>query len=211
MLNLLVTFDHNDQTRGEYFLASQADLVSKIANIDLVFPKLLNSISCQDNSIDYYIRQYNGNKFVFIGYLHGSEDALFIREVEYVNLSNAYLFSQSLFYACSCYAAKNLGNILLQNGCRVFLGFSAKITTCTNEIEPIFYECENAFISHFLTSDNTIQNCLKFMYDKYQERIRFLVSNSFGFDASILEENLSAFEILCNKEDLELTRRDFFS
>lgn len=209
MLHILVAYDDEDSNRGEYFSASKENLIFKLLPNPSINLQLLNTRKCLANSVDFYVKKYGGKSFIFIAYAHGSEKALLVGGIEFVNIPITYFFNQSLFYACGCFAANELGKALIHNGCRVFLGYNDKISTGNNETEPIFYECENAFITHFLTSGNTIQSCLDFMYDKYQERVNYLNKYASIFDASILDRNLSAFEIICKEEDYQLTKNDF--
>jgi len=209
MLPILITYDDEDADRGEYFNASQKDLISKILPDISLSVQSVNTSNCLKNSIDFYAKQHAKESFIFIAYVHGSEDALFIGKSEIINSHNATLFNQSLFYACSCYSAKELGQVLVNNGCRVFIGYNNTITTVNPETEPFFYECENIFIAQFLATENTIQKCLELMYDKYQEMTIYLTKYESIFDAGVLEKNSYAFEIICDKAGYSLTKNDF--
>ena len=209
MLNLLIVYDNEDLNRGEYFEASHNHLLSNTALELTINRQSINTELSQSNSIDHHTSQFNGNPFIFVAYAHGSSDALHVANSEYINGQNTYLFSETLFYACSCLSAKELGQNLRENGCKVFLGYNAKISSLNPETEPIYYACENAFLAHFLTTDSTIQESMSFMYDKYEEMKRHLATNYSTFDAGVLGNNLNAFEIICNEEDLFLTKEDF--
>ncbi len=210
MLHVLVAYDNDDPKRGEYFDASQDNFISKVGKANAINLKLLDTSKCLEYPIDTYTSECGGGAFIFVAYLHGNEDALLVSDRSYVNCPNAYLFRDTLFFACSCLSAIELGQKLIQEGCKVFLGYNKKITTASNETEPIFYECENAFISHFITAENTIQDSLNFMYDKYLEMERHLAMNYGIFDAGILGQNLDAFEILLNENRYALlTKNDF--
>ena len=144
-----------------------------------------------------------------MAYTHGSENALHIGTDRYIHEQNAYFFSETLFYACSCLSAKVLGLKLRSEGCRIFAGYDAKISTANPDCEPIFYECENSFLSHFLTTNNTIQESLNFMYHKYNEMRKHLIADYGVLTSSVLDENLKAFKLFCNEADLSLTNHHF--
>lgn len=210
MIRLLIIKDNDDAGRGEYFEASQQHLISELAPHPSINPFILSTIDCQQNTIDHHISVYNGNPFIFIAYTHGEADAIYIGNQAYINNNNAYFFGDTLFYACSCLTAQGLGYTLRQLGCRIFIGYNATISSLNPETEPIFYACENEFIRLFLTTDQTIQDCLDAMYDRYVEYVSKLRNNYSTAEASILERNLSAFTILCDKNDYSLTRNSFF-
>jgi hypothetical protein len=209
MLNLLLIYDDKNGRNGDYFLTSHRDMTDKLSVLDSYNLQSLNTDQCLANPIEHYSSAFNGQPFIFVAYAHGSENALHIGDLQYINEENAYFFSETLFYACSCLSAKILGNRLCSEGCRIFIGYDANISTLNPECEPIFYECENAFLSNFLTTNNTVQESLKFMYYEY-ERMKSHLSSEYGvFDASILESNLNAFKLLCADEDRELTKSHF--
>ncbi len=209
MLNLLIAYDHVDTHRGDYFQASHDDLVSNLSDTLEMNRRSINTELCTNNSIDHYIRQFNGTPFIFVAYAHGSVGAIQINDVDYIHHQNAYLFSETLFYACSCLTAKELGRKLRENGCKVFIGYNQTITTGNPQTEPIYYTCENAFLTHFLNTENSIQDSLKTMYDTYNDMRKHLVSDYGVFEAGILDNNLDAFEIICDEEDLLLTKIAF--
>jgi hypothetical protein len=209
MFNILLIHDNLDNNRGEYFSASHQNMVDKLSTLDLPHLQSLNTKQCLANTIDHYSISFNGHPFIFIAYVHGSEDALYISDKKYIHEQNAYLFSGTLFYACSCLSAKRLGVNLRNEGCRIFAGYDAKISSLDPECEPVFFECENALLTHFLTTNDTIQESLDFMYRKFEE-MRYQLINDYGiFTSSILENNLNAFKLFCNDQDRSLTKHHF--
>jgi hypothetical protein len=210
MINkLLLIYDNEDKRQGEYFSALHQNMIEKLDCLSHTSIHSLNTEQCLSNPIADYLPDLNVNSIIFVAYTHGNEDEILVSEQSYVNTQNAYFFAKSLFYACSCLAAKKLGNHLISQNCSVFVGYDATIRTAIPETEPIFQECENAFLVNFLTTSNTIQESLTFMYKKYTEMIRSLSEDYDAFSAGILEANLSAFQILCPDENLGLTKMDF--
>jgi hypothetical protein len=211
MINILIPYDDQDESRGEYFRFSQKDLIRRLGeNNDIEF-QLLNTETCIQNSIDTYTSNFDENPFILIAYAHGTENTIEIEDEVYISNDNAYLFGNTLVYSCSCKSAKALGEQLIDNGCRVFLGFSATISSAKNETEPIFYHCENAFLVRFLSTNETVQECLSYMYDEYSRMKLHLLENYGVFDASVLENNLSAFSVkyLDKPIDSQLTKAFF--
>ena len=209
MKNLVVIYDDLDTNNGEYFKASQEHLSHKLSGLADLNIQAFNTEQCLANPIDHYTSEFAEQPFVFVAYAHGNESAIYIDKNAYIHLGNAYFFAGKIFYACGCLSAKELGQRLIAENCRVFLGYNAKISSANPESEPIFQECENAFLANFLTTSDTIQDCRAFMYRKYNEMRAHFISEYNTFAASILEDNLNAFLLLCKEEDYNLSKLDF--
>ncbi len=209
MNNLLIIYDNEDARMGDYFESSHRDLNDKLISIPHINLQSLSTEQCLSNPIEHHISTFGGNPFVFIAYSHGDDDSIYIGDNTYIHAQNAYFFAETLFYSCCCLTAKKLGSKLREQGCRIFIGYNAKITSVTDETDPYFQDCENSFIQNFLTTDNTIQESLKYMYKKYNDMRLFLSENYDAFTASTLENNLNAFEILCDDNERNLTRISF--
>lgn len=209
MNNLLVIYDNEDSRMGNYFESSHQDLNDKLSSLPHINLQSLNSVQCFSTPIEHHIGTFDGKPFVFIAYSHGNDDSIYIGDDKYIHSQNAYFFGATLFYSCCCLTAKKLGSKLREQGCRIFIGYNSKITSVADETDPYFQDCENSFIHNFLTTDDTIQESLKYMYKKYNEMRLFLAENYDLFTASTLENNLTAFEILCDDTDRNLTKSSF--
>jgi hypothetical protein len=211
MFNLLLIYDDLNQRNGDYFKASHQNIIDKLSILDVPNLQSLNTAQCLAHPIDHYSRAFNGQPFVFMAYTHGSEEALHVGEDQYIHERNAYLFSQTLFYACSCLSAKTLGLRLMHEGCKIFAGYDAKISSANPELDTLYIECENAFLSNFLTTNNSIQASLTFMYSRYEAMRSHLESEFNTFAVNVLEDNLNAFKLLCSDEDWSLTKNHFIA
>jgi hypothetical protein len=210
MANLLMLYDNKDEAMGKYFEASYRDMSKRLEGLTFLNLHSLDTEKCLSNPVDHYIRVFESKPFMFVAYSHGSDDAIDIAGKQYIGNDNAYFFGDSLFYSCCCLTAKQLGMSLRNQGCKIFIGYDKIISSVTFETDSIFQECENSFISHFLTTDNaTIQDSLGAMYKEYEQSSLFLTENYSTFTASTLESNLNAFIILCEPEDLQLTKQYF--
>lgn len=209
MSNLLIIYDNEDDKIGYYFEASHFDISTKLSVLSNLNQQSLNTELCLSNSVDNYIRHFNQKPFICVAYSHGDSESIVVGGVSYINSLNAYFFSDTLFYACCCLTAKTLGGSLRSQGCKVFMGFNTTISSVNTETDSVFQECENAFIHHFLTTNSTIQESLSHMYKKYDEARRFLSENYNTFVASTLENNLNAFVVSCDTDDLNLTKHFF--
>lgn len=209
MNNLLIIYDNEDARLGSYFASSHQDLNTKLNIIPYINLQSLSTEQCLSNPIERHISTFGGKPFVFIAYSHGNDDSISISDETYIHSQNAYFFAGTLFYSCCCLTAKKLGSKLREQGCRIFIGYNTTITSVAEETDPYFQDCENAFIHNFLATDNTIQESLRYMYKKYNEMRLFLLDNYDMITASTLEDNLKAFEILCNDDDRSLTRTSF--
>ncbi len=206
-MNLLTICDDKDTNRGEYFSASQQDLLEKLQP-NISNHQNLKTIDCQI-SFDNYTANFNGIPFLCVAYAHGSETSIAVENEDYIHFENAYLLNQSFIYACSCLSAKQLGQQMIDNGCKVFSGFDTKISSCNPETEGIYQDCENSFMTFFVNDGLDIQECLKKVEEKYTEGIVHL-SLSYGlFETSILQGNYNAFRVFCANDDFSITKDDF--
>lgn len=210
MNNLLVIYDNEDARMGNYFEGSHQNLNDKLSSLPHINLQSLNTEQCFSNPIEFHISTFAGNPFIFIAYSHGNVDSISIGNSKYIHSQNTYFFAETLFYSSCCLTAKELGGELRKQGCRVFIGYNTSITSVADETDPYFQECENAFIYDFLTTNNTIQESLRNMYKKYDEMRIFLSENYDTLTAMTLENNLTAFEILCDDNDLGLTKTSFY-
>jgi hypothetical protein len=210
MNNLIAIYDDKDIRMGNYFAASHQDLNDKLSSSPHINLQSLNTEQCLTNPIEHHISRFEGKPFVFIAYSHGNDDSIYIGDNKYIHSQNAYFFGETLFYSCCCLTAKKLGSKLREQGCRIFIGYNTKITSVADETDPYFQQCENTFIHNFLTTDDTIQESLSYMYKKYSEMRLYLLDNYNAFTASTLENNLDAFEIMCDSRDNKLKKSAFF-
>jgi hypothetical protein len=211
MINLLIAFDDADKNRGEYFKYSHDDFLRNLNQLDKINCLALDSKKCLSTSIDKHISSFNGNSFIFVAYAHGSDESIYISDVSYIHTKNTYLFADTFFYACGCNSAKILGKNLKTQGCKVFIGYNGQLSSCLPETEPIFYYCENSFLNRFLTTNDTIQECLNHMYDTYMKMTISQNNEVSAFELGILEKNLDSFEIICDDKDFNLTQSYFWA
>jgi hypothetical protein len=212
MLQLFILHDNDDAQNGDYFAASHQNLLEALDKNAVLHKAVVVNTSACSKTVDFYTSLFEGNRFIFVGYAHGANDCLLIDNEVYIHPKNAYLFNETLFYACGCYAANELGKVLIDFGCKIFLGYTDTITTCDPLLDPYFYHCENAFMKKFITTDESVATCLRYMYDEYQRLITHLVYED-GFSTSqVLQGNLNRFKILFSDKaaDLNLTK-SFFS
>ncbi len=204
MTNVIVLFDDDDQDRGRYFETS-AERLGIESSINTHY--ITTSTS---RPVDTFIEKFDGQPFIFVAFTHGDIDKILVNGDPYVDKSSAYLFGSTLFYANACLTAKELGPFLVdESSCTIFLGYDSTITSCNAEAEPIYQLCENKFMDCFLHQGMNVQQSLKEMYTTYEQMKQHLLSEYGLFEANILNDNLSAFKVICSDDVLELTRTYF--
>jgi hypothetical protein len=211
MLQLFILHDNEDARNGDYFAASHQNLLAALDRNAVLHKAVVVNTSACSQTADFYTSQFEGNRFIFVGYAHGANDCLLIDNEVYIHAENAYLFNETLFYACGCHAANELGKVLIDFGCKIFLGYTDTITTCDPSLDPFFYHCENAFLKHFMTTNASIESCLKHMYEEYGKQIVHLINEDVFSTSQVLQRNLNRFKILFSDEatDLKLTKSFF--
>lgn len=194
MINLLVACDDWDVNLGEYLgdtfykLCDSCDLFNNNFCTDLI-----DTESYLKYPIDSKINSYNSSPFLFIALAHGNDDAIFIKDDEIINEANSALFKDSFFYAISCYTAKSLGDALIKEGCKTYIGYSDAVIISLLH-EDIFRDCQTHGIERFINNNLSSSNSFSQMITKYNTEI----DNLYPTDA------VTAGYLLANREALEI-------
>ena len=205
MPHLFIAYDNRDKNQGDYFENSHQHLVDNVKSLCKIQQFDTDAIAA--NTLPTAISALNNEKntpFIFVNYTHGSNDALHIDNANFIDKTNAHLFGETLFYACSCLAGKDLKNYLMHHNCKFFMGYNKEIGTLFPETEAVFYHCENSVMIHFLTTNHSIQDCITYMYDTYES----LKLDTDSSTAARLDANLDAFVYEGNTS---LTKHDFIT
>jgi DNA-binding LacI/PurR family transcriptional regulator len=210
MLKILIAFDAQDADLGNYFTTCKDDLLhhSNAHGIGEVI--CFDGKTGTTTTIIDHISNFEECPFIFVSYAHGREDAILLNAMPVIDLSTAYFFGTSLFYACSCRAAVSLGKMLIENAnCRAFIGFTEDAMLASIErYDAIFMACDNYGIKHFLEGNSTLKESFEAMKAFYTEQLDDLYSIN-AVAASYLLDNRNALVLL--PENSPCTLSDFYS
>jgi hypothetical protein len=189
MIEIILAYDKDDSTLGQYFEYCANDISqcfdNQQHNIVKISGRILNSAY-----IDIQLSgQYTTIPFIFIAYSHGTKTSLKSEE-EYLGInSDLQPFTDSFFYTFSCSSGHTLGEHIIQNGARVFIGYNTEIHIITT-YQQIFAECANEGMKHFLSGD-AIQLAFKKMKDRHNQEIDNIYSKNL-LVASTIRKNRDA-------------------
>ena len=190
MINTFLAFDNEDVDLGKFFTECSEDLISHF-EINEIHYFLLNSPKLNSIIIEATLEKIK--TFIFLVYCHGSDTELLARGVNpFINSDNAFNFSNSFFYTCSCHTGKGLAKTLIENGCLSYIGYNNKFSIWDYN-RPPFIDCANFGIKLFLQGSSS-EEILKRMLDKYNEHIDNYNHDVFG--AAILLSNRRALRHL---------------
>jgi hypothetical protein len=204
MINTILLYDNQDATLGTFF--------TLCAN---KFLQLYNSLynqsvssehkteNCEKATIETVLSGYNSSKFLFVSFLHGDEDAMYIAGEKIVSFNNAYFFSNAFCYTFSCHCGKNLAKVLLQNNACVFWGYIDKAYSITN-YEEDFADLAISGLKHFF-ENKTIKEAYDTVIKEYTNKVDDLYKTDF-FTAAYLLHNRDSMIVFGNKS---LTANDF--
>lgn len=167
-MHCLILLDTQDKDLGDFWTHCKKALQSLLAS----FPNIKLVLIDEDdsrNSIDQAIAQLEQQSFIFVGYMHGVDDKLFIQNDICIDVQNAYLFGSSFFYTFSCKAGTELAPALIQHGCKAFIGYS-DVATYISSIEDDFIRCVNKGLESFLNG-KTILECFYDIAEAYDEQM----------------------------------------
>jgi hypothetical protein len=197
MINTVLLYDNQDTMLGDFF--------ALCAN---KFRQLHNSTYNQDvssehetdngdkNSIETALSTYNNSKFLFVSFLHGDKDTMYIAKDKIVSSANAYFFTNAFCYTFSCYCGKTLANVLLQNNVCVFWGYIDKAYSII-DYEEDFADLVISGLKHFFNG-KTIENAHSAVIEEYRNKIDALYQTDF-FAAATLLHNRDSMVVYGNK------------
>ncbi len=168
MINILIAFDDWDNNLGDFFRGCYYDIYNYVRNNKFFKIIEIDGEHLDKKTIEKTITGFKQSSFLCLAYSHGADNVLVCKESseEYINQSNSYFFGNSFFYTFSCDTGKKLGGLLLQNGCKTFIGYEDKVTSL-NAYEVYFIECANYGIKQFFRG-KTVLEVYNSMLDKYE-------------------------------------------
>jgi len=204
MINSLLLCDNKDATLGTFFnLCANNFLHLHNVLYSQSVSAEYNTENCEKEVIESALSAYNHSKFLFVSFLHGDKDAMYISNEKIVSTDNAYFFINAFCYTFSCYCGKNLANILLKNNACVFWGYIDKAYSMP-DYEEDFAELAISGLKYFL-SGKSIENAYNAVKGEYTNKIDNLYQTDF-FTAATLLHNRDSMVVYGDKI---LTINDF--
>jgi hypothetical protein len=203
MIQTILLFDDKDVELGDFFrfcANEYRSLHNMHFNQDVIIEHKSNS---KITEIERSISEYNNSNFLFISYLHGDDDTMYLSNREIVSKDNAYLFTNAFCYTFSCCCGKNLSHILLEKQAHVFWGYK-DLAYNMPYYEESFADLAISGLKHFF-SNETIENAYNKVKEEYTEKIDALYQEDY-FAATILSRNKEAMVVYGNKN---MTISDF--
>lgn len=217
MINVLAAFDESDIKLGEYFKACKNDLLTiikkELENGQNFTTLEISSKNCHSAYFDIILSRYKEIPFLIVAYSHGNEKCLTVNGVAYISAGNDNSFFQkSFFYTNSCLSGKILGPDLIEQNCKVFIGYEEIVVAFKDERQDISIKCDNIGISMFLTGEITAYEAYLKMKDYYTQSANKLLKFNDILASGLL---INAREALvfygdknCKKEDLMDTSKN---
>jgi hypothetical protein len=204
MINTILLYDNKDNKLGMFFSLC-ANKFLYIHNA--VFKQNVSAEHSTENSekniIESVLSDYNSSKFLFVSFLHGNEDAMYISNERIISVDNAYFLTNAFCYTFSCYCGKNLALRLLENDACVFWGYNDKAYSIS-DYEDDFAELAISGLAHFLKNES-VDNAFNKVREEYVKKIDTLYQENF-FVAAYLLRNKESMVVYGNKN---MTVSDF--
>lgn len=211
MINIVIAFDNQNAILGQYFEECKKDITDLLDEQNHLVKScsLVPSSRCNVAYIDLVIPNLNSNPFIFIAYAHGVDNELRCNGSPFVTMDNCHHFVNSLFYSTACLIGEKLAPELINNGCKVFIGFKEESEVFENTLfRQTFIECDNYALKMFMTTDNSIGQSFNAMKDHYTNKIDRSVE--FGEDPLFIGSLTANREALVCFGDKNLKKEDFF-
>jgi hypothetical protein len=204
MINTVLLYDNEDISLGSFFTLCANKFLHLHVN---TYNQSVNSEHKTNNSdknaIETSLSTCNNSRFLFVSFLHGNEDAMFMDGQEVISSRNAYFFTNSFCYTFSCLCGKNLATILLQNNACIFWGYANKAYSVAG-YEEDFAELAISGLKHFY-DNKTVNEAYNTVIEEYTNKIDTLYQTDF-FTAATLLHNRDSMVVWGDKS---LTVNDF--
>ena len=183
MIDIVLVFDELDANIGQFNQGCNEDFDNYFNGSDF----RVNTINSRlINEIVVGQRTAQLNNFIFVAYCHGQEDKLCTSNDSFITTTiNNQNFRNSFFYTVSCDAGKNLGNVLIENGCLNFFGYKSLFNSWLGYKQ--FSHCANYGFFKFMDGQNS-DIVFTEMKLNYNESIDDLVVEDY-LVAALLREN----------------------
>lgn len=169
MINTIIAYDNTDTDLGEFF-EKCATKTKEFADSSFNIIEI-NSQSLNDLYFQIKTDSVNKKAFLFISYTHGSETELLKNGITpFISDSiNTTCLKNSISYCFACNAGKKLGQVLINNGAKAFVGYKeeVKIQKFFNAFNS-FIDCATSGIIFFFNGDDLLSSIRK-MKNKYTD------------------------------------------
>jgi hypothetical protein len=204
MINTLLLYDNKDAMLGTFFyLCANKFLHLHNAVYNQNVSAEYHTENCEKETIESALSGYNVSNFLFVSFLHGDGDAMYIANEKIISSDNAYFFTNVFCYTFSCHCGKNLANKLLENGACVFWGYIDKAYSMS-DYEEDFADLAISGLRHFFDG-NSIEQSYMMLKEETTNKIDEIYQENF-FVASTLLHNLDSMVIY---GDTKLNINDF--
>jgi hypothetical protein len=197
-LNVLIFCDDEDDALGDYFKQCAEYINLFFSNTFSHTPKLIQSSVELNKAVfekEVGFASTKTTQPIVIAYSHGSAESLLCGRIPYLHAEyNPDSTKDCFVYTNACFAAKQLGGVLVQYGAIVFVGFDTNNKVLPQkEANTILSICDNIFVKLF-TNGLTVVECIKKTKEQlYQEIDNIYCNNQYSCNmqidiAAILEE-----------------------
>jgi hypothetical protein len=134
-------------------------------------------------------------------FTHGNENSIIVNGLNFVQSSddNSF-FSNCFFYTNSCASGDKLGPSLIEQECRVFIGYREKVYSFKNEYQDISLKCDTVGLTTFLTEDITAYQAYRNMIQLYTQESIKMRQNRDILAAGLMIEAREALIFLGDKD-----------
>lgn len=209
MIKVVIAYDDNDSALGDYFEESYDNLCHAIHATGDNQTIVLRGLDCDEANINSAVVPLNINPFVFVGLSHGDITGTYLltESDNYVSPDNAVNFPNSFFYTTGCNVGLVLREALLENNCKVFVGYTDYSKAPLNEdYNSMFIDCELFALKQFMSTNNTLHQLFSEMLDYTQTQIDYLFAHDEIVEAMDLQSNKDCISIF---GDGSLRKSDF--
>lgn len=197
MINVILVYDEKDAALGSYFKLCAEDAQKNLTNHKT---NLIEINSSTLTSVFIDMKLASVDRFIFLAYSHGSPKTLYGVETYLSADGDLKKFADSFFYTFSCETGITLGKSLIDNKCKMFIGYQAKAYVVTTHFD-LFAECSNHGLVWFFKGENSKSAFAK-MKDNMTDKIDLTYKTNYMV-ASVLRGNRD--NLIYHGDDADVT------
>lgn len=203
MKELLIAYDTDDDKLGSFFRHCKDCIEPYLEKVEVNYQSAIGE-QLNEALIEWYVQEKKS--FIFSSFSHGdSQNLLWKNSTPYISMAiNGDKFTGSFIYAFACNSGETLGQNLVENGCKCYIGYSKSVSIWSTELTA-FAHCAIIGFVQFLNGSVNSQQMLDSIKQEYTGYIDKVYTKNYVV-AAIMRENRSSIVL---HGDSNVTIADF--
>lgn len=196
-MHTIIAFDDHVNNGHKRLFQDCSDNARQISVNKNIQHTLISSSELTKDYISSIVDQQGDEDFLFVAFSHGGDDELVCTNVNEPYISsdiNTAIFGDKIVYTYACNAGSKLGNALVNNGAKAFVGYTEEVWA-TYDIFEAVADCATHGINVILDG-RSLEECINEMKGKYTSEYTKALENGDLIGAGYLLESREALVLI---------------